>query len=157
MTNQVSTNELDCASTEDKGVWVNTMDSLKKLVGYDYYTSRAVFEHEGHEIVFINDGMIGRVKLYINGDEVTSYWPLASDFSTAVSCHYQGHHYSVKSRLTNFISMAQKITLEVDGDTIESKHDPRLAALSLKQWAHLFGGFVLMGAAVGGVLSVIIF
>lgn len=153
MTNQVSTSELNSTSNDDKGLYANTMDSLKKLVGYDYYTSRAVFEHEGNEIVFINDGMIGRVKLYINGNEETSYWPFASDFTSTVSCRYGEHHYAVNSRITNLISMAQKITLTVDGSVIESKHDPRLAALSLKQWAHLFGGFILMGAVVGAIIS----
>jgi len=50
--------------------------------------------------------------------------------------------------------MAQNITLSVDGRDVETKHDPRRAALSLKQLGHFCVGMVALGMAVGLVLSV---
>jgi len=60
----------------------------------------------------------------------------------------------VSSQIINLITMAQNITLSVDGRDVETKHDPRRAALSLKQLGHFCVGMVALGMAVGLVLSV---
>ena len=147
---------LESTSNNDDGLFINTMKSIKDLIAYDYYTSRAVFEHEGNEIVFINNGMIGRVKLYINGEELASRWALISDCSASISCRYDNHTYEVKSRINNLVTMAQKITLLVDKHGVDHKVDPRLAALDPKQLAHFFGGMVVLGIGIGLVLSLFI-
>jgi len=148
--------ESDALNDNDESLASNTMQTIKKLIGYEYYTTRAVFEHNGNEIVYVNDGFMSRVKLYINGiDEATS-WAMTSDLAASVSCRYTDHSYEVKSRITNLITMAQKVTLVVDGVEQTSKVDPRLAALSPKQLAHFFGGMVGMGLVLGGILSLFI-
>jgi len=60
----------------------------------------------------------------------------------------------VSSQIINLITMAQNITLSVDGRDVETKHDPRRAALSLKQLGHFCVGMVALSMAVGLVLSV---
>jgi len=87
MIKHTTTKELTKASnnSQQDSVYANTVKSIKDLIGYDYYTSRVVFEHDGNEIVFVNDGMISRVKLYINGHEAASTWSVLSDIRSTVT------------------------------------------------------------------------
>lgn len=143
----------DNSDENDQSLAGNTMQTIKHLIGYEYYTTRAVFEHNGNEIVYLNDGFMSRVKLYINGTNEATSWALTSDIAASVSCRYDEHSYQVKSKITNLITMAQKVTLLVDGEEAASKVDPRLAALSPKQLAHFFAGMVGLGLVIGGILS----
>jgi len=152
--NQSSDN--DNTHENDESLIGNTMQTIKHLIGYQYYTTRAVFEHNGNEIVYLNDGFISRVKLYINGTNEATGWSMWSDIVASVSCRYDEHSYQVKSKMTNLITMAQKVTLLVDGKEVESKIDHRLAALSPKQLAHCFAGMVGLGLVIGGILSLFV-
>ena len=151
---QSSTN--DNTYQSDQNLAGNTMQTIKHLIGYEYYTTRAVFEHNDNEIVYLNDGFMSRVKLYINGNNEATSWAMTSDLAASVSCRYDEHFYQVESKITNLITMAQKVTLLVDGQEVASKNDPRLAALSPKQLAHFFAGMVGMGLVIGGILALFV-
>jgi len=140
----------------ESSLYANTMKSIKELLAYDHFTSKAVFEHEGNEIVFINEGMVRSVKLYINGNEEASKWVLFSDCTASISSRYDEHSYSVKSQITNLITLAQKITFSVDGSETEVKFDPRLAAFDAKKLVHFFGVVMFLGGVVGLVASLIV-
>lgn len=156
LNNSASTQSSANDNVNDESLTGNTMRTIKHLIGYEYYTTRAVFEHNGNEIVYLNDGFMSRVKLYINGTDEATSWAVMSDLAASVSCHYDEHSYQVKSRITNLITMAQKVTLLVDGEEVMSKTDPRLAALRPKQLAHFFAGMVGLGLVIGGILSLFI-
>ena len=76
------------------------------------------------------------------------------DFAASITAQYDGHSYKVRSKITNLVTMGQKATLSVEGKDIESRFDPRLAALDLKQLGHFFGGMVLLGETISLALSI---
>ena len=115
-----------------------------------------MFEYDGNEIVYVNNGIIGRIKFYINGCEEASSWAVLPDFAASITSRYGGHSYKVRSKITNLVTMGQNATLSVDGKDIESRFDPRLAALDLKQLGYFFGGMVLLAVTIGFVPSIII-
>lgn len=143
----------DAHGTDSHNTYSSTMKTLKELIGYEYATSRIAFNSDDTEIVFVNESLIGRVQIYINGELKISRYPFWSDLGSDTKFENDGHQYRVISRTTNWITSAQEITLYADGQEVATKLDPRLAALSWKQRLHFVVAMAAIGLLVGSLIS----
>jgi len=150
------TNTSKPLNQESNDVRSNTMKTLKELIGYDYCTSRIAFDNEGTEIVFVNESLIGRVQVYIDGELVVSRYPFGSEFTFDTKFEHNERKYRIISRTINWLTGAQEITLYVDGQEKAVKLDHRLAALNWKQQLHLVVAMAAIGIVVGTLVKAII-
>lgn len=132
-----------------------TMQSLYDLLGFHYYKTRAVFNVDGKELVYVNDNLFGRANIYLDGDEIYKGWTWLPGMVSDITVNHQGHEYRVFSRVYNWISWAQKITVIVDDSKAQSKVDPVLGGLGAKALAHAIGGALALGGFAGFVASLI--
>jgi hypothetical protein len=147
-TTQLLNNDSDSQNT-----FSSTMKTFKELIGYEYSTSRIAFNSDGTEVVFVNESLISRVQIYINGELTSSHYHLCSDFSSFTQFEHNGHKYRLINRTVNWITMAQEVTLYVDGQELATKIDPRLAALTWKQRLHFVVAMAGLGLAIGLLIS----
>ncbi len=133
----------------------SSMQWFKDLIGYDYYTSRVVFEHGNNEIAFVNEGMISRIKIYVNGELIVKRYPLVSDVMTDTDFGFEGVHYRIKSQCTNWLSMSQRVLLFAAGELVQEKSDPRLSSLSWLQLGHCILGAIGLGVVIGALVNLI--
>jgi hypothetical protein len=128
----------------------NTIESFKSLIAYDLSSCRVVFEHEGDEIVFVNEAWLGRVRVYLNGDLAYQGWDWTLMIRSSGWFLHQGKTYKISSKVTNLISYSQQLTLSVDGQEVDTKLDDMYGKLSLKEIIH-----IVLGAGIVGVLIVV--
>ena len=147
------TSNTNTGSSERFSTFSNTMKTLRELIGYDYYTSRTAFDNSGSEIVFVNEGLIGRIRIYIDGEQVLSRFPMCSDWFSDTDFSVGQHQYRIISKMTNYITGAQDVTLYADGVEVARKADPRLAALSWRQKLHFIGSMMLIGLLIGFIIT----
>lgn len=147
------TSNTNTDSSERTTTFSNTMKSLRELIGYDYYTSRTAFDSNGSEIVFVNEGLIGRIRIYVDGEQVLSRFPMCSDWFSDTDFSFGEHRYRIVSKMTNWITCAQDVTLYADGVEVARKIDPRLAALNWRQNLHFCASVIALGLLVGLTIS----
>jgi len=129
------------------------MNSIQKLLGYQYYIWRVVFEHEGAEIVFINDFALGgRVRIYLDGELLHSSWSAVLGYYSDSTISHNGVCYRFIQRTTNCLTMAQEVTLYKDGVEIGRKVDEFWSAFSWKQLLHA----LMVPFALGGVVGFLV-
>lgn len=153
MTNSTSNNTYSITAAINDDDDKTTMQSLKELVGLHYYETRAVFDVDGKELVYINDNFFGRVSIYLDGDQIYRGWSWLPGMISDITVQHDGHEYRVFSCLRNWVSWAHKVTLIVDDSKAQSKIDPVLG--SLKGWSmvHALGGQFLLGGLTGFAIT----
>lgn len=149
------TNAIKLSNNETDDAFKNTMKTLRDLIGYDYCTSRLVFDVDGTEVVFVDEGIIGRIRLYADGEMIMSRFPWCADFSSDSSVDYNGKVIRVVSRGINWISGAKEVTLFVNGNQVAKKVDPRLAALTWKQQLHFIFSMTIIGVVIGSLVKML--
>lgn len=147
------TSNTNTNSSQQSSTTSNTMKSLRELIGYDYYTSRTAFDSDGVEIVFVNEGLIGRIRIYVDGELIVSRFPLWSDWFSDTDFCAGEHRFRITSKMSNFLTSAQDVTLYADGVEVARKIDPRLAALNWRQNLHFCAGVMALGLLVGLTIS----
>jgi hypothetical protein len=147
MTKQISTSAQ--LSYNDENLSKSTMNTLNEIVGFHYYTTRTVFEYQGSEVVFVNEGMLGFVSIYIDGERVLRKWKIISSFATDTSVVHGGIEFRFISGITNWCTHEQRITMIVDGSKAQTKIDPVLSGLSGFQMAHALIAPFLLGMSIG--------
>lgn len=138
---------------ENDDALINTMKSIRELIGYDLHNSRVVFEHDGNEVVFIHNLLSCVRRVYINGEEVFNRFSLTSCFASNTEIEWQGVRYRLFTRMLNLASMAQDVTLLVDGAEVGRQTDPMYGAMRGRQMAHAMVGPCVIGFAIGSGLS----
>lgn len=141
-----TTNSLN---NDSHDAYSNTMKTLKELFAYEHWTTRIVFNSDDTEVVFVNESLISRVQIYIDGELKVSGFHFWSDLTSHTQFEHADRQYRLISRTTNWITMAQEVTLYVDGQEVATKIDPRLAALSWKQRVHFVAAMAGIGLAIG--------
>lgn len=125
------------------------MITFKELIGYDLHTSRVAFEHEGLEIVFIQDFIIFKRRIYVNGELVFNRFSPWLGLITHAEFDFQGHQYRFLTRTTNFACMSQDVTVWVDGHQAGRKQDPVYAGLPIRKLMHAIIGPLIFGMTLG--------
>ena len=141
----------------NESTYQSTMKTLNEITGFHYYTTRTVFEHEGNELVFVNESVLGFISIYINGKQVLRKWKVVSNFATDTTVNYEGVEYRFLSGIINWVTCGQRITLIVDDSKAQSKTDPVLSGLSGLQMAHALIAPFFVGMSVGFLAGRIIF
>jgi len=131
----------------------NSIESFKKLIGYELSTCRVVFNHKGNEIVFVNEVWLGLIRIYLNGD--LAYRGLDWTVMTNSSGWFlhNGKTYKIRSTVSNLLTFAQRLSLTIDGEEVDSKTDDFYGKLSVKEFAHLMGGVAMVGALLVLILK----
>lgn len=155
MTNTIANNTKSFSTTSDNSYDKTTMQTLNELIGAHYYKTRAVFDVEGKELVYVSDNIWGRVKLYLDGEQIFNGWSCLPGMFTDIVVNYEGVEYRVLSRIKNWLTYAQKITLIVNDSKAQSKIDPVLGGVRGLELLHALLTPVLMGLLVGGSLTFI--
>jgi len=132
-------------SNIENSLMSNTIETFKNIVGYDLFSFRVVFEHEGDEIVFINEGWIGRVRIYLNGRLAYSGWDWSGMASSEGWFLHEGKTYKIVSKVSNLLTFAQRLTLSIDGEEVTSKTDAFFGKLTMKEVGHLVLGSAFIG------------
>ena len=133
----------------------NTLETVKNLIAYDLSSSRVVFEHEGDEIVFINESWIGRIRIYLNGDLAYRGADWTGMIRSSGWFLHKGKTYRITTTLANLITFAQSLTLSVDGSVVDTKEDAFYGKLSVKEVGRLMFGCALIGFLIFGIGSFI--
>lgn len=152
MTNSTTSNTtisttLSDSDTDD----ISTMQSLNELLGFHYYETRAVFNVDGKEIVYINPNFLGRASIYLDGELIHKCWTWLPGVISDITVEHENHEYRVFSRIRNWVTMSQKITLIVDDSKAQSKFNPVLGDLRGWTLVHALIGPFLLGGMVGFV------
>lgn len=155
MTNSISSNSDSLAKETNDNYEKTTMQSLYELLGLHYYKTRVVFDIEGKELVYTNDNFFGRASIYLEGDEIYKGWTWLPGMVSDITVNHQGHEYRVFSRVYNWVSWAQKITVIVDDSNAQSKVDPVLGGLDAKALLHVLFGALALGGLVGFTASLL--
>ena len=131
----------------------NSWGSLLKLLAYDLFTFKMVFQEDGDEIVYVNDGAIGRLKVYVNGELVYRGWDVTGGCYSKVSFRHKDKTYTIKCVVDNLITWSQKVTLLIDKEIRQSDTDLRYGGFSWSEYARMTLGFAIIGVAVGLTLK----
>lgn len=129
------------------------MSVFKELIGYDLHTSRMVFNYDGIEIVFIHDFCLLKRRVYVNGELVFNRYSHWMGLITDAEFEYQGRAIRIITRVLNFLTMKQDVTVWVDGRQAGRKIDRFYAALSTVKKIHAVLGMVGFGVVVGLMAS----
>jgi hypothetical protein len=129
------------------------MQSLKELVGLHFYETRAVFDVDGKELVYINDNFFGKASVYLNGEQIYQGWTWFPGMVSDITVQHDNHEYRVFSRILDWLYWSQKITLIVDDSRAQSKVDPVLKGLNGWSLAHAVVGQFLLGGLTGFAIT----
>lgn len=130
---------------EDK----TTMQSLTELLGLHYYETRTVFDIDGQELVYLNDNLLGFIKVYLDGEEIYNGWEFISCCFSDVCIQHKDTEYRFISSIRNWLTCSQKVTVIVDDTKAQSKIDPVLGGLKGWDLAHAILGTVATGLILG--------
>lgn len=153
MTNSTSNNTTSLEAHTNDSFEKTTMQSLYELLGLHYFKTRAVFDVDGKELVYMNDNFFGRVKIYLDGEEIYKGWTWFPGMMADVTAKHQGKEYRVFSRIINWVSYSQKITVIVDDSKAQSKIDPVLGGLDKLSVLHAVVGPFVLGGLLGFSVS----
>jgi hypothetical protein len=134
----------------------NMMRFIKDLIGYEYYTSRAAFDHNGTEVVLVNEGLISRISIYVDGEHELSRFTCASTIKSSTYFNHNDNDYRVTTSCRGWFQSAQIMTLYVNDVEVDKKIDQALAGLNWQQRIHVLLGATLLGALIGGIIKVAI-
>ena len=70
MTNSTPDTTVSAKKHRDEQIEKTTMRSLYELLGFHHFKTRAVFDVDGKELVYLSDNCLGRIKLYLDGHEI---------------------------------------------------------------------------------------
>ena len=154
--NKSSTDKKLFSETETDNGDGNIMKTIKDILGYNLHTSQMAFDHDGTEIVFINDLFIGVRKIYVNGELVVRKTSLVLGYFSESMFTHEGKQFLLIQRTTSCLTFAQKVQLYVDGKKTDEKTDGFYSALGWKQQLHAVLGPLLLGGIVGFTLSSIL-
>ncbi len=129
------------------------MSFFKELIGYDLHTSRMVFNHDGVEVVFIHDFFLLKRRIYIDGELIFNRHSPWLGFITDTEFEYKGRAFRIVTRVLNFLTLKQDVTVWVDGTQIGRKIDPFYVALSTPKKLHAILGLIGFGLVVGVMAS----
>lgn len=149
MTNAKSNNATSLEIQSNELHEKTTMQSIYELLGFHYYKTRAVFDVDGKELVYMNDNVIGRVKIYLDGYEIHKGWTWLPGVLTDLTANYQGHDYRIFTRINNWLTLSQKITVIVDDSKAQTKLEPVLGGLKGMALFHSMVGPIVIGVLVG--------
>ena len=151
MTNSTSNNTYSITAAINDDDDKSTMQSLNELLGLHYYATRAVFNIDGKELVYINPNFFGRASIYLDGELIYKGWTWLPGMISDITVQHQEHEYRVFSRIRNWVTMSQKITLIVDDSKAQSKFNPVLGGLKGVTLVHALLGPFLFGGMIGFV------
>ena len=149
MTNSTPDTTVSANKHTDEQIEKTTMQSLYELLGFHHWKTRAVFDVDGKELVYLSDNCVGRIKLYLDGNEIYKGWTWFPGMYCDVSANHEGHEYRVLASIKNWITYSQKITVIVDDSKAQSRIDPVLGSLSGLEILHAFAGLVAVGLCLG--------
>lgn len=132
------------------------LEFFKNLIGYEYYVVRAAFNDGDTEIAFVNEALITRIHVYVNGEPKVSKFVLCSDVVSDSSFEHNGVEYRIHSRCINALTLAQKVVLYRNGEELEQKRVPRLELLNWQQIGHLILGALGLGFGIAYIANIFI-
>ena len=149
MTNSTTDTTVSANKYTEEQTEKTTMQSLYELLGFHHFKTRAVFDVDGKELVYMSDNCLGRIKLYLDGDEIFRGWTWYPGMYCDVSANHEGHEYRVLASIQNWITYSQKITVIVDDSKAQSRIDPVLGRLTGLEILHAVAGLVAVGLCFG--------
>lgn len=132
------------------------MKTILELFGYQYYISRAAFSYQGSEIAFVNDGLLGKIRVYVDGEQIINCFSGMGTIRSSTSFSHAGQQFEIKSNCTGWFKSTQRIRLFVDQQEVDRKYDLGIEGLSWPQKIHFVVGAMMMGMVIGSVLQFIL-
>ena len=153
MTNSTPDTTVSAKKHRDEQIEKTTMQSLYELLGFHHFKTRAVFDVDGKELVYVSDNCLGRIKLYLDGHEIFKGWTWFPGMYFDVTANHQGHEYRVLASIQNWITYSEKITVIVDDSKAQSRVDSVWGRLTGLEILDAFVGLVAVGFCIGFVIG----